>query len=109
MPDPHERTRTRTGDYATSVEGAASVAARAPSQRMQLLSAFYYAGWGGLTDEQAAEFCNLLHSCYWKRCGELRSDGLIEFTDYVRVGYSGTARKVSVITKRGAAMFEEEP
>lgn len=97
----------RTGDYATSVEGAVNVAKRAPNQRAHLLAAFYFADVIGLTDEEAATDCGLLDACYWKRCGELRADGLIEFTNNVRTGRSGTSRKVSVITERGRSAFSE--
>jgi hypothetical protein len=100
---------TRTGDYATSVEGAANVATRAPNQRTRLLWAYFYAAEAGLTDEQAAQFCGLLNSCYWKRCGELRRDGYIQFVPRVRPGASGTNRNVSVITTRGrSACLNEE-
>lgn len=100
----------RTGDYATSVEGAVNVAKRAPNQRTRLLWAYFYADEVGLTDEQAAIDCGLLDSCYWKRCGELRADGFIEFTGDTRVGAAGTSRNVSVITTRGRyACTREEP
>jgi hypothetical protein len=92
---------TRNNDYATSIEGAEQVTERAPNQRRRLLAAYYYADEMGLTDEEAANHCGLLDACYWKRCGELRTDGYIEFTDAVRPGAAGTNRKVSVITVRG--------
>lgn len=92
---------TRNNDYATSIEGAEKVTERAPNQRKYLLAAYWYADEKGLTDEEAAENSGLLDCCYWKRCGELRADGYIEFTDRVRPGAAGTNRKVSVITVRG--------
>jgi hypothetical protein len=92
---------TRNDDYATSVEGAADVAKRSPNQRTRLLSAFFYADEKGLTDEEAAQACGLLASCYWKRCGELRADNFIAFTGETRVGQSGISRNISVITQHG--------
>jgi hypothetical protein len=97
---------TRTGDYATSVQGAHDVAKRAPNYRMRLLAEYadmheISDGQGGLTDEEAAYQCGLLGSCYWKRCGELRRDNLIEFTGDTRVGAAGTSRNISRITERG--------
>lgn len=96
--------KTRTNDYATSVEGAVQVEGRAPNQRWRLLHEYFrddeYNG-NGLTDEQAAEYAGLLASCYWKRCGELRADGLIEFTGDTRPGAAGTSRNISRITERG--------
>jgi hypothetical protein len=97
---------TRSGDYATSAQGAQDVAKRAVSYRMRLLAEYgemhdISDGQGGLTDEEAAYQCGLLGSCYWKRCGELRADGLIEFTGDTRVGVAGTSRNISRLTERG--------
>jgi hypothetical protein len=87
------RGRTRTGDYSTSVEGAASVAYRAGSQKDRLLKV-YAAHPGGLTDEEAAYICGLLDSCYWKRCNELRQDGKIVVTERTRKGRAGVSRVI---------------
>lgn len=95
--------RTRTNDHTTSVEGAEAVAVRAPNQRARLLAEFLNAGDDGLTDEEAAAAAGLLASCHWKRAGELRQDGHIEFTGDVRPGAAGINRKISRITERGRA------
>lgn len=108
MTDPHETTRVRTGDHETAFEGAADVTARAPTQRKQLLGAFFVANAYGLTDEQAANWASLRNSCFWKRCGELRRDGLIEFNGEARPGGAGTNRKVSVITDKGRKAFTND-
>lgn len=104
MVEPSQFARTRNNDYATSVEGAAHVAGRAPNQRMRLLAEYArdeeYGG-NGLTDEQAAEYAALLGSCFWKRAGELRASGAIEFTGETRVGASGVRRNISRITEPG--------
>lgn len=97
--------RTRSHDYATSVEGAEKVADRAPTQQLRLLAAYFGAGRRGLTDEQAATAAGLTGSCYWKRCGELRRDALIEFTGEKRQGTAGVQRNVSVITLKGDALL----
>lgn len=100
--------RTRTGDYETSNEGAADVASRADAQKLHLLKIFALGGnskWG-LTDEEAAFRADLQQSCYWKRCGELRAAGLIEFTGEHRVGAAGVRRRVSIITERGRSVVQ---
>lgn len=74
------------------------MAFRAGSQKAKLLAV--YAS-GDYTDERAAEAAGLLRSCYWKRCGELREDGLIVDTGRTETGDAGVARIVSTITERG--------
>lgn len=95
-----EPPRTRTGDYETSNEGAVKVATRAGAQKLELLKSFNEFP-KGLTDEEAAIVALLRHTCYWKRAGELRAAGLIEYTGETRVGAAGVRRRVSVITERG--------
>lgn len=92
----------RVNDWATSIEGAKSVAYRAGSQKDSLLKAFQTAYPAGLTDEEAAVAAGMaLTSCYWKRCGELRQDGFISGlmssngTVSTRLGSSGVHRIVS--------------
>jgi hypothetical protein len=98
------RGRTRNPDHSTSVEGAASVKYRAGSQKDRLL-AVYRAQWPfGFTDEEAAEQAGLLNSCYWKRCNELRQDGMIipavvaTGEPYTRKGKAGVSRIVCTST-----------
>ena len=103
MFDPIYRSgRHRVDDWYTSIEGAKSVAYRAGSQKDLLLKAFQAAYPDGLTDEEAAIAAGMaLTSCYWKRCGELRQDGLIagitgsNGTVSTRLGSSGVHRIVS--------------
>lgn len=99
--DENEFRRTRRNDYDSSIEGAEAVTRRAPNQRQRLLLVFYRAGDMGLTDEEAAALAGLDGSCYWKRCGELRTVGLIAFTGQKRVGRAGVSRNISVITEEG--------
>lgn len=89
----HRRGRTRTNDHVSSEAGAESVAYRAGSQKAKLLAAFKAAP-DGLTDEEAAEVAGLLRSCFWKRCGELREDGVITPTGAYRMGEAGVQRMV---------------
>lgn len=97
--------RTRATDPATSAAGARDVAFRAGSQKAKLLRAFAE---GEYTDEQAATKAGLsLRSCFWKRCGELRDAGLIEFTGQVRQGSAGSACGVSRITATGLRLTSE--
>jgi hypothetical protein len=83
----------------------------ASSQQGRLLMAFAEAGNDGLTDEQARERAGIdVRSCWWKRCGELRSRGLIEPAENSRgdrvrrTGGAGVARIVSVVTPEGRAV-----
>lgn len=88
--DPDYRSgRTRNPDWITSEMGAKSVAYRAGSQKRRLLDAYEAAYPAWLTDDEAAVAAGLpLTSCYWKRCGELRQDGVIE-TGEARVSRVG--------------------
>lgn len=113
-PNP-QRGRVRHDDYSTSIAGAADVAKRAGGQKAQLLAAFAQAGPEGLNDEEAAERADLpIRSCWWKRCGELRDMGLIQFltdadgNEITRVASSGLARKVSIITPLGIASHHSQ-
>lgn len=104
--------RTRTGDYATSNTGAQDVSYRAGSQKALLISAYanaYATGYGPLTDEQAAEWAVLpARACFWKRCGELRADGLIAYTGDQTVGSLGSACQQSEITPAGLEYAAEQ-
>lgn len=98
----HRLGRTRRDDHATSIAGAASVAYRAGTQKAALLAAYQAAGAAGLTDEEAAEAAGIsLRSCYWKRCGELRQDGVIAPTGQTRSGDAGVDRIVCRATSTG--------
>ena len=100
----------RVTDPITSVNGAIDLQLRSPSQRLRLLAAFFWAGPIGLTDEEAAEHTGLVNqrrACWWRRCGELRSQGLIEFTDGTRTGDAGSDRAISVITPKGVEEFHD--
>jgi hypothetical protein len=98
--------RTRRGDRPTSVQGAQGVAYRAGSQKDLLLRSYLNQS-DGLTDEEAAKVAGLsLRACYWKRCGELREDGMIRILirdgqEVTRVGDAGSSRIVCEITLRG--------
>jgi hypothetical protein len=62
-----------------------------------------------MTDEEAGKMAGLyeVHSCYWKRCGELRQLGLIEDTGTVRKSSCGCDVIVSRITKPGRKFLFE--
>lgn len=92
--------RARRDDPKTSHEGAEAVAYRAGSHKAKLIEVFSRYP-EGLTDEEAASHANLLRAGYWKRCGELREDGLIEPTGDTRVGEAGVSRMVCRITAKG--------
>lgn len=97
IPETPERTRRRNDGPATSAAGARDVSIRATSQKADLLRAYGAAGDGGLTDEQAGEQSGLAARrgcCYWKRCGELREDGLIVLTPTTREASTGSEQRV---------------
>lgn len=96
------RKRARASDPSTSRAAARDVSFRAGSQKAKLLGAFAE---GEYTDEEAAVRAGLsLRSCFWKRCGELRDAGLIEFTGQTRRGSAGSACGVSRITEQGMCL-----
>ena len=109
-PEPRDG-RARHTDPATSHDGARSVTVRAGSQKARLLAAYAAAdpangtGTGGLTDDEAAVAAGLDRACFWKRCGELREDGLIRDTGYSARGpLHGESRMVCTITAAGRAV-----
>ncbi len=61
-----------------------------------LLDAYRAAGTDGLTDEEAATMADL-PSGAWKRCSDLRRDGLITQTVFTRKASSGRRQMVCVI------------
>lgn len=101
--------RTRAGDYETSTEGATDVAYRASNQQIQLLRQYRRASERGYTDEEAGRAADLLGSCYWKRCGELRFRGLITRPpdQRVRMASAGVRRIVCVITEDGLELLRQ--
>lgn len=87
----------RTADPITSHIAGYDVAGRAPTQRERLYAAFAKHP-AGLTDEEAAVAAGVpIRSCWWKRCSELRDEGLIEPTGVMRVGSAGSKQMVSRI------------
>ena len=103
--EPDERDdRTRHPDYETSEKGADSVKYRAGSQKARLVGTYLIAGAQGLTDDEAAIFTENIdiRSCWWKRCSELRTDGVTEFNGEKRRGpLFNEERMVSVLTDKG--------
>jgi hypothetical protein len=85
----------RTPDYDTSHEGAQKASESKENIQRKLLAGFYGAGEKGFTDEECAEATELTDTCFWKRCGELRAKGYIEFTGEKRKGRKGVNCKVS--------------
>jgi hypothetical protein len=112
-PEPREG-RARHTDPATSHDAARSVTVRAGSQKARLLSAYAAAFHAlvighrtdmALTDDEAAVMAGLTRSCFWKRCGELREDGLIMDTGRTRLGpLHGEHRMACAITDAGRAV-----
>lgn len=79
MTDPeHNR---RHPDYETSVQGAYVSRAAKESQALRLLSAWGTAGTEGFTYAEAVEVAGIPdgEGCPWKRAGELRERGLLEW------------------------------
>lgn len=104
--------RTRSSGHETSELGHADIKMREGSQRWKLLRS--YADMRDATDDEAAALAGLMHTCYWKRCGELRAAGYIavimldDYDDYeaieaTRMGLAGVQRILCRITKKGIA------
>lgn len=114
-PAEETRARARSGDPSTSAAGGRSVARRAGSQSVRLLGAYGVAYPGtGLTDSEAARLAQVAaRSCWWKRCSELRADGLIEVMHHdsevvTRAdSVTGEARIVCRITDDGRRLLRE--
>lgn len=86
----------RTPDYDASHEGAAKAGLTKKNIQAKLLVVWYRAGEKGLTDEECAEAAALTDACYWKRAGELRAQGKIQYNGEKRKGRKGVSQKVSV-------------
>lgn len=77
------------------------------SQKVSLLEVYRAAGEPGLTYEEAADVLGWTNTrkCWWRRCGNLREEGLIERhgTPQVRRGTQGPECAVYVISPAGLA------
>lgn len=94
--------RARNTDPVTSHLGGESVAYRSGSQKAKLLTVYYRVGGHGLTDDEAAVAAGLDRSGYWKRCSELRADGMIYALGITRRGpLHGESGMVCAITHKG--------
>ena len=96
----------RNDDPETSKQGAKDVLPRRGSQQAQLLAV--YRNQPGLTDEQAGMLSGLASKpkcCYWKRCSELRANGLIEPTGETRLSSAGSAMQVCRLSPKGAEVL----
>lgn len=101
----------RHTDPPTSHAAAKSAAlrVRAGSQQARILAAYADAGDYGLTNEGAGIVTGLADRpgcCYWKRCGELLTPGLIAATEHTRTSRAGEAQRVCVITRAGLAALD---
>lgn len=92
----------------TSKDGWEQVQVRAGSQRARLLRAYADAGDGGLTNHEAGVAADLLNSCYWKRCSELKEAGYIASNEKERVNpATGSKQSVCVLTPAGLKKVRE--
>lgn len=92
----------RNSDPQTSVKGAVSVVVRKGSQKNRLLAV--YALYYGITDEEAGDISGLSKKprcCYWKRCSELRQEGLIKPTGKTWKSSCGEDMQTCEITPAG--------
>lgn len=98
----------RKSDPHTSHEAGGKVQVRAGSHRAMVLNEYWKAP-EGLIDEQAGERSGLLalRSCYWKRCSELRTMGLIVDTGETRASSLGNEQMVCKITLEGIRVMVE--
>jgi hypothetical protein len=90
----------RSTDPDTSHAGAVDVTVRAGTQRARLLASYLRNPVDGLTDHEAADYAYLTQAGYWKRCAELRRDGLIEPAGSV-YGPAGSLVMLCRITSAG--------
>lgn len=107
-PDP--RRLARASDPETSKEAAQAHRYRRGSQKYQLLVAYLQAhqdGLIGLTDEDAASRAGLTQVGFWKRCSDLRSDGMIAPTGRTFVLASGLVGQICSITPAGILLLSD--
>jgi hypothetical protein len=88
--------------------GAAAVFGRSGNQRRKLFQS--YMDLGALTDYDAAAWAGMLGGprtpCYWKRCGELRDRGVIQFNGRRQLTTgSDVPRGVSELTPLGVKLW----
>lgn len=107
--DVDPRRLARTDDPPTSTAGATSVRYRAGSQKAVLLAVFADAA-GPITDAEAAVACGLAAKpgcCWWHRCSDLRTDGLIVQTGTGISPVTGEQAMLSEITDAGRRTVEQ--
>jgi hypothetical protein len=94
----------RTTDPSTSARSAQRAALRSGSQKAALLAA--YSNGRAIADQVAAERAGLAHTrSWWKRCSDLRSDGLIAQVGTTEV--RGEIVMCCEITPRGVAALDK--
>jgi hypothetical protein len=100
----------RTDDPPTSKQAAHSISVSVGAKKRILLELFYEAGEEGMADFEAAEradgIANDESGGWWKRCSDLRRDGLIRpFGDVTKTNpHTGMQVMISVITDDGRDM-----
>lgn len=103
----------RNTDPETSHKAGRRVALRAGSQRAKLLAAYDTMPFP-LIDEEAAHLAGITNpkACYWKRCGELRQMGYLEWAKINGVIYEKKSSAdewcgASQLTEAGRQMLRE--
>ena len=104
----------RTTDPVTSHLAAIESPERV-AQRDRILLAFYFNRRRAMTDEQASQEAGVSpRSCWWRRCSELREDGLIfrvadESGNSIQVkGSQGRPVHASIITGVGTSYLRSK-
>lgn len=107
----HPATGARRTDPDTSEEGAEVVAWRATNHKAILLQA-YHGATRPLSDREAFRRSRLVHleaCCWWKRCSELRTLGMLEVVGTTMCPSSGSRVQTCIITGKGVrAMFSAQ-
>jgi hypothetical protein len=102
--DTRPKVMSRRSDPSTSKRAAQKAKYRTGTHKDLLLRA-YGRNPAGLTDEEAGDEAGMpYHAAAWKRCADLRNDGMIAPLDGVeRPGRSGSAMRVCALTDLGFA------
>lgn len=95
----------RSSDPHTS-HAAAKMPFRRLSQRHILLVIYERHAADGLTDEEAAIEAGIWRGCPWKRCSELREQGMIFPLGITRTSTMGAEQQVCRITTLGRATLD---
>ncbi len=100
----YQEGRHRKGDHKSSIDGAKKASERASKHKLLLLTA-YYDHPDGLINEEAEKIAQTNGKSPWKRSGELRKKGWIEYIGETRLSESQVECEINRITDLGREVY----